>query len=225
MTHTITLSGWGQPADSLENIAPGATHIDYKDMRSIDELFAHLRGKECDTLIGWSLGGQLALRAIDAGVLTPRQLVLLATPFQFIMGRGLKCGIDTDSFNVFENNFRKDPQQSLKDFARLIARNDTYAKRIISSLQAKRVENPDAWLHWLDHLRHFSCQLLDLTRMPTTLAIVGREDSVVDPTQADLFRPFCADFRLVTLPNCGHAPHLHDPDAVKESITSALCPS
>ena len=223
MKNVVTFSGWGQNYDALENIAPGAAHINYKDFDSVEALFESLQGIQCDIAIGWSLGGQLALRAIDSDVIEPKRLVLISTPFQFIAGPGLKCGIDVDSFNVFMNDFSHDPVKTLKQFSLLIARGDKDAKEIARRLRNSDKEGAAKWLYWLEQLRSFTCQTMDYNKIPPTLAIIGSGDSVIDSSQVDLFRPLIrSGYKAEVLDNCGHAPHLHDEQKVRQLILEAV---
>jgi pimeloyl-ACP methyl ester carboxylesterase len=218
----VTFSGWGQAPDSLDNIAPNANHIKYRDFADVDSVFTSIANVKCDVLIGWSLGGQLALRAVDNGVLKPKLIVLLATPFQFLSGKGFKSGMDGDTFHSFEMNFQNNPEATLEQFALLIAKNDSEAKRIITYLKAQPKQNPDKWAHWLEELRNFSCSKLNFTNMPKTIAIHGRDDTIVDVAQAGILHPLIADYTCHVFEKCGHAPHLHDEKKVIELIDAAL---
>lgn len=223
MKNIVTFSGWGQDYDALENIAPDATHINYKDFDSVEALFESLDGVDCDIAIGWSLGGQLALRAINSDVIKPESLVLIATPFQFISGPSLKYGIDIDSFNEFMNNFSNNPEKTLLQFSLLIAQGDKDAKQIAKRLRNSNKEDAIKWLYWLEQLRNFNCQTMDYNKIPPTLAIVGSSDNVVDASQADLFRPLIrSGYKTEILDNCGHAPHLHDEQKVRQLILGAV---
>ncbi len=219
MKNIIAFSGWGQSYDALENIVPGANHINYKDFESIDVLFESLKGAPCDILVGWSLGGQLALRAIESDILKPKRLVLLSTPFQFISGQGLFCGINMDNFIEFENDFTHDPEKTLKQFATLIAHGDKDAKNIKRILRNSNHEDASKWLYWLEQLRCFSCKSMSYDKVPPTLAIVGSEDRIIKASQIDLFRPLIrSGYKATIFENCGHAPHLHDEEKVRELI-------
>jgi pimeloyl-[acyl-carrier protein] methyl ester esterase len=222
MENIVTFSGWGQSYDALANIAPTANHINYRDFADVESLFASLRDLKCDVLIGWSLGGQLALRAIDAGIFAPKLLVLLATPFQFLSGKGLRCGMDADTFNAFENEFKRDATKTLAQFSLLIAKNDSTAKQIIIQLKSNKIDGTDKWLHWLNELHDFSCSRLNFSKMPKTLSIHGRDDTIVDATQAGIFHPLIKNYQSVILEQCGHAPHLHDSVKVRQLIAEAL---
>jgi pimeloyl-ACP methyl ester carboxylesterase len=222
MTNTLTLSGWGQAHDALETIAPGANHFNYRDFADVESLFDSLRSTKCEILIGWSLGGQLALRAIDAGILAPKLLVLLATPYQFLSDKILRCGMDADTFHAFENQFARNPEETLAQFALLVAKNDSAAKQIITKLKSQKTDNAKSWRHWLEELRDFSCSKLNYSNFPKTISIHGRDDTIVDVTQAGIFHPLIKNYQSFIFEKCGHAPHLHDAEKVKELIAEAL---
>jgi pimeloyl-ACP methyl ester carboxylesterase len=219
MKNIITFSGWGQDYDALENIAPGANHINYKDYDDIESLFASLKNTPCDILIGWSLGGQLALRAIEADILKPERLVLISTPFQFIASDSIRCGINMDSFIEFENDFTNDPEKTLKQFANLIARGDKDSAQIARTLRKSDKADAKKWFYWLNELRKFSCKSMNYDKVPPTLAISGSEDSIIEATQIDLFRPLIrSGYKTAIFDKCGHAPHLHDEKKVRDLI-------
>src|SRR5262249_47693514 len=104
MHHTICLSGWGQAHDSLEIIAPQAQHVPYKPYPSFDAFAGTLHGIQCDMLIGWSLGGQLAARLVAAGILQPKRLVLLAAPFQFLADTHILDAMQPALYDMFERH-------------------------------------------------------------------------------------------------------------------------
>ena len=63
---TLCLSGWGQPADALASIAPDATHLGYTHHDNVADVLSAIAKEAAryDRIIGWSLGGQLAVRAV-----------------------------------------------------------------------------------------------------------------------------------------------------------------
>lgn len=221
MKKIITFSGFGQVYNSLENIAPTAEHIAYKKYQDIGKLFSDIKGKECDILVGWSLGGQIAIRALQAGVLKPKLLVLLATPFQFVRSKQIKCGIDRDNFNLFESDFKKDTSKALQRFSLMVARNDIKFREVADLLKADS-DDAEKWLYWLSELEKFSCSNVDFSAFPKTVIIHGRNDTIVDASQSSLFLPLIKNVNIEMFNKCGHAPHLHDEAKVKEIINNSL---
>lgn len=220
MTKTITISGWGQAVDSLECVAPGAEHIAYAQHQSVQDALDALKGKSCEILIGWSQGGQLALRAVCDGVLKPKKLILLAAPFQFVEGEGMNCGMHEEQFLAFKYAFLADPERTLKRFSIMVAHNDSCKSQVLGSLQPD-INNVKKWDFWLDQLEQFSCKEVDFTKMPEkTLLIHGVDDVVVEATQTSVFLAFMPHAELEMFDKCGHAPHLHDAARVRELITA-----
>lgn len=224
MNNIITLSGWGQAYNSLANISPeGATHIDYTKFPSVDAFFKSLKDKNPDIIIGWSLGGQLALRAISEKILKPKKLILISTPYQFVASKDIKCSMSKDTFNTFHSNFESDPVKTLKRFLTLISLNDSNHHEILKELRhATSTEHASRWLYWLEQLESFTCHSLDFSNVPETLAIHGLNDTIVDSTQTGLFKSLIKNYTLEMFENCGHAPHLHNEARVKEIVHAAL---
>lgn len=224
MNNIVTLSGWGQAFDALANVVPnGATHIDYGNFTNITGFFESIGKQNPDIVVGWSLGAQLALRAISEGIITPSHLVLIAAPYQFVANKDVKCGMDMDSFRFFYSNFENDPVKSIKRFMTLIAQNDTNIHAILTELRSTtKTENAARWLYWLDELENFSCNSLDFSQIPKTIAIHGRDDTIVDISQTGLFKSLIADYTLEVFESCGHAPHLHNAERVKAIIETIL---
>jgi pimeloyl-ACP methyl ester carboxylesterase len=222
MSKIVAFSGWGQAHDALANVTPAGTiHIDYSKFPNTGALFAFVKDLDPDVVIGWSLGGQLSLRAISEGLFKPRSLVLLATPYQFVASKDIKCAMDRDTFNIFHANFKHDPVKIIKRFITLISLNDSHIHEILSTLRKNiETEGAERWLYWLEELERFSCNLLDFSQMPKTYSIHGRDDTIVDITQTGLFKPLIADYRLEVFDTCGHAPHLHDEVKVRDIIST-----
>lgn len=219
MAGILTLSGWGQPHDALKSIAPGATHIDYAGYGSVEAALAAIAdaGRGHDTVIGWSLGGQLAARAIAAGSLKPKRLVLIAAPFRFVGG---EIGMGPDTYKKFCDNYARNPARTLTKAWALIHQGDTHAGYVEKQLEAqdKNAVLQQDWLRWLDEMDGFSFSAIPLTGMPETLLIHGEKDVVVTPGQSRHFAKLLPQAKLITLAGAGHAPHWHDTQAVAAAI-------
>lgn len=81
---TLLLSGWTQPVDALAHLEAGAMQFDYSAHGNADAAMEQMTRLNPSRVIGWSMGGQLALRAIMAGAITPKHLTLIAAPIQFV---------------------------------------------------------------------------------------------------------------------------------------------
>jgi len=218
-----TLSGWGQPHDALAAIAPEATHIDYAHHKSVDDALAAIaaHAKNHDIIIGWSLGGQLAVRAIAAGMFKPKQLVLIATPYQFVTTPENPLGMKRDLYDKFCSNVARHPERALHKAWGLIHKGDSRAGEVRAHLdkQDRRKTLEKDWLHWLDMLDGFSFNENNLAGFPPTLLIHGDRDVVVGHEQSRLFSDAIPYAKLMIIKGAGHAPHWHDAQGVKEMIS------
>lgn len=213
----IAFSGWGQMHDALESVAPNAKHIPYYGHESIESVFEALQGSTASCVVGWSLGGQIAIRAIEQGCLKADRLVLISTPYQFVTHHTLRAGISREEFLTFQKLFEKDPEKTLQQFGLRIAKNDSKAKEIAQQLLGQFPASAH-WKYWLDELGNFSCRRVDFSDFPPTTIIHGNRDAVVDVSQIGLFVPFLPGCNIEIIDNCAHAPHLHDPEIVKKHI-------
>lgn len=223
---TLALSGWGQPHDALKNILPEATHVDYAIHKSVETALSDIadiaRGYEL--VAGWSLGGQLAVRAIATGLIMPQKLVLISVPFQFVEVEKNGLGMKRDTFEVFCNNFLKNPLRTLSKAWDLLHYQDSHSQRIANQLASfsKDAVLARNWLNWLSLIDGYSCEALNFSTFPPTLLVHGEKDKVVEPEQSVRFAKTIANAKLVTWPACGHAPHWHDAEGLMQLIKEHL---
>lgn len=224
MSGIISLSGWGQPHDALREAAPQAEHIDYAAAGSLDSaldmLSAHAQAR---TVIGWSMGGQLAVHAVARGILRPETLVLIATPYQFAGNQAGTLGMEPLTLERFRSSYLRDPERTLDKAYALIAHKDTRAGYVQPYLDAARQRvQPHPWLYWLDALSAQSCMGADFQKFPHTLLIHGDHDVVVDVKQSSTFQEALPDAKLHVFHGSSHAPHWHDPEGVRDIISGSI---
>lgn len=225
------LSGWGQKFDSLESTLDPiffaeknleVTSFDYSKFTSIDDFFSEVAKKpNPEILVGWSLGGQLAIRLIAKEIFTPKLLVLIAPPFQMVKDSRIRSGMAKNTFDEFYNNFANAPSKTLKQFSILTAMNDRNASEIARTLDVND-ENFEQLKFWLKELEHFSCFDANFERMPRTLFFQGAGDMIVHETQAEYFQERIKNFRLEIFRNCGHAPHLSNAEKFRRTLLEEI---
>jgi pimeloyl-[acyl-carrier protein] methyl ester esterase len=218
----LTLSGWGQPADALKPLAEsiGAdelAYIDYLNLPSEKELWAQMELQEADIVIGWSLGGLLAVQAVLKGILDPQMLVLLATPYQFVADMHIGQAMSPQAFGQFEHEFLQNSDRCMRRFQQLIASGDSRESTIFQQIR-KDGRTTAYSADWLDWLRRVSLREVELDLLPPTLLFQGLDDRIVDGTQVDYFMERCPRAEIVLMPACGHAPHLHAPKMLSQEI-------
>jgi len=214
----VTLSGWGQPYDALSHVVEGSHAIDYAHASSAEEALRMIAtlAADAECVIGWSLGGQLAVRAVAAGMIRPAQLVLVAVPYQFV-GEGAQ---GRETFDKFHANYKNNPKRTLGKAWELIHYEDAQAPYIrdqMALFDADAVLARD-WLRWLHLLDGFNCAALDFSAFPRTLLVHGLNDKVVLPAQSQRIAERIPEARLSLWERCGHAPHLHDAARLRQLI-------
>ena len=219
----LTLSGWGQPHDALSIIAHNAQHHDYAGNHSIENALKEIAevAKNHDAIIGWSLGGQLALRAIDAGLMKPKKLILIGVPFQFVRVDDA-LGMPTDQFIKFRDNYQKNPARTLSKAWELVLLGDTEQQNMRAYFGDSEKALQKNWLHWLDILNGFSCKTINFANFPDTLIIHGKNDAVVYYAQSQEFLKSIPLSKHIAFDNAGHAPHWHDAETLKKHIHEFL---
>lgn len=229
MKSILCLSGWGQNYKSLEasffeNILEkfNISSLNY----SLSEGFLKFKDSykfppNPEVIIGWSLGGQIALRLIQQKIFTPKLLVLIAPPFQMVKDARIQAGMSIKTYNEFFDNLSRAPDATLKKFSILSIMNDKNKSQIIKNLEISD-ENHQKLIIWLQELKDFSCFDFDFTNMPPTLFYIGAGDMVVHNSQSKYFADRINDFELHIFENCGHAPHLSDKELFNNILIEKL---
>jgi pimeloyl-[acyl-carrier protein] methyl ester esterase len=220
--NTLTLSGWTQPSDAVKNALglSDASIFDYSDYPSPQESFAGLKKfSDVENIIAWSMGGQLAIRAIAAGVLKPKHLTLIAAPYQFMKSADFTEGMDAQTFTTFRDNYASAPERTSSRFHALVAKGDRDMKRILPLLgHHHEVTNTQRWLPWFDDLGRASLREDKLDHFPPTLLIHGSEDAIVPFGQSAALVKKISHATLERWSDVSHAPHLHDPARLLAAI-------
>lgn len=216
---TLTLSGWTQPVDALLPIAPGAATFDFSEYASAAESFASLsQFREATQVVAWSMGAQLALRAVVAGVLRPRHLTLIGAPYRFVSPADPE-GMSEQTFSQFRDNYASDAARTKDRFHALVAKGDDDMRRVVAGLSHHpEVENTVRFLPWLDDLGRFDAATLDLANLPPTLIIHGMNDHIVPHAQAVLMHQRLPDAQLNSWAGTAHAPHVKNPARLRFEI-------
>ncbi len=226
----LCLSGWGQKFDSLAAIfsesffdpffVSSFDYFAFDDFKKLC-LAAKLEKPNTKILIGWSLGGQVAIRLVAEKVLAPELLILIAPPFQMVSGGLVSSGMPKTTFAEFCKKFSDAPSKTLKRFATLVSTNDCNISEILRSFSANN-QNPSQLKFWLEELGRFSCLNVDFSNMPRTLIFQGEGDIITHISQVEFFKQKIKNLRLEIFKDCGHAPHLSDLARVRATIAEEV---
>ncbi|MFP4132077.1 MAG: pimeloyl-ACP methyl ester esterase BioH [Thiohalospira sp.] len=174
------------------------------------------------TLVGWSLGGLVALRlALDLPERVAALKLVAATP-RFVTGADWPHATPPATLHDFASDLAEDYRGTLLRFLALQARGSATAREDVRRLRERVFEHgePDhealaRGLEWLagSDLRP---ELADLA-VPVHF-IGGERDNLVPAAALEEAAGIAPRGRVTILPGAGHAPFLSHPEAFREAL-------
>lgn len=215
--HLIDLPGHGHARDDQAPLDPRA-------------LAAELVSRIPDAYwLGWSLGGQVALRAALDHPQQVRGLIMIASSPRFVVGEDWPHGVSPDLFRNFGEALRRDFRGTLEGFLALEALGSASAQEELRSLKSAafaRGEPAERALHeGLDLLDGFDVRG-ELPRLQVpSLWISGRRDRLVPAGAMPAAAALAPQGRSVVIGNAGHAPFLGATAQVAQLIEGFVAPA
>lgn len=210
--HLVDLPGHGHARDSAAPLDPAAL---------APELVARAPGA---VWLGWSLGGQFALRAALDHPQAVRGLVMLASSPRFVgdAAGGWPHGVRSSLFREFGDALQRDFRGTLEGFLALEALGSAHAQDELRRLRAQAFERGEpsarALLDGLALLDRADLRAeLPGLRVPS-LWVSGRRDKLVPSGAMPAAAALAPDARSVVIADAGHAPFLSAADAVADAI-------
>ena len=164
------------------------------------------------SLLGWSLGGQIALDLAAAMPAQIERLVLVAATPRFAAAPDWPYGMQPAVITKLATQLRTDYQRTLSDFLELQVRGSMEAQSALEQLrQALLVHGqakPEALEAGLNTLATSDLrQTLAHVKVPT-LVIAGQYDRITSPAAARALAMGLPDARYVEMTRAAHAPFL-----------------
>jgi pimeloyl-[acyl-carrier protein] methyl ester esterase len=188
--------------------------------QQLDELAAMLPSGA--TLVGWSLGGQLALQLASLPSLAVQRLVLIASSARFVRAHDWPHGIAAATLRDFAARLERDADQTVAEFLDLQVRGSSDAAAVRATLQrslqqhgAAAREALRAGLALLEHndLRELA-RRIDIP----ALLIAGQYDRVTPPAGAQALAQLLPQAQLLQISRAGHAPLISHPEQVGAAL-------
>ena len=182
----------------------------------VNQLPAH------STLLGWSLGGQVAMRAaIDYPDTVARLIVMSSTP-KFVASNNWTHGMALPDLQAFGAALLDDPQATLLRFLSLQTRGVAGQKALLQQLRAAFLEAPISDAEALKQglaLLHMTDLRAELPRLrQPTLVIHGGLDTLTPAAAGLWLADNLPNARHIELARAAHAPHLSHRDEVATEI-------
>jgi pimeloyl-[acyl-carrier protein] methyl ester esterase len=212
--HLVDLPGHGHAREDATPLVP-------------ETLAATLVERVPDAVwLGWSLGGQFALRAALDHPHAVRGLVMVASSPRFVVGEDWAHGVGTQLFRDFGEALARDFRGTLEGFLALEALGSAHAQDELRSLRAQAFARGEparrALLEGLVLLDRLDMRgELPMLRVPS-LWLSGRRDRLVPAGAMPAAARLAPQARSVVIANAGHAPFLGAADAVASEIDAFM---
>jgi pimeloyl-[acyl-carrier protein] methyl ester esterase len=178
------------------------------------------------TLLGWSLGGQLALQLASQPSLAVQRLVLIATSPRFVRADDWPHGMAAETLQQFALRLESDPQRSVDDFLELQIRGSLDAAAVRAmlrhSLQQHGAARPEALRAALSLLERNDLRELARGLNIPALVVAGQYDRVTPPQAGQALAQLLPRGQLLQLSRAGHAPFISHPHEVSAALLQFL---
>ena len=177
-------------------------------------------------VLGWSLGGMVALELARSRPGDLAALVLIATTPCFLARDDWPTGMNPDVLDGFAAGLAGDYRRTLTNFLALQTWGDENASQALRSLRANLDSHgepdPQALTAGLGILR--TADLRDALAAITvpTLVIAGEHDRITPVAAGRELASRLPSARFVEVPKAGHAPFLSHPETVRREVEKFL---
>jgi pimeloyl-[acyl-carrier protein] methyl ester esterase len=174
------------------------------------------------TLVGWSLGGQLALQLASQPALAVHRLVLIGSSPRFVRAPDWPHGLPEATLRQFAAQLERDPDRTIADFLELQVRGSLDAAAVLATLQSSLRQHgaahPDALRAGLSLLEHNDLRELARHLEVPTLVITGQYDRVTPPQASQALIQLMPRAQLLQIKRAGHAPLISHPEEVGAAL-------
>ncbi len=175
-------------------------------------------------LLGWSLGGQVAMRAALLHPAKVSRLILVATTPRFVTSQDWAHGMVHADLDAFGTALIADPRATLLRFLSLQTRGMPGQKALLQQLRETLLAAPDpeadALSAGLDILQTADLRADVRQLAQPSLVIHGALDTLTPPAAGEWLATVLPAARHLEIDRAAHAPHLSHADDVAAEIRS-----
>ncbi len=239
---TLLLHGWGFDASVMQPLSrtlmqlsttnpldlPGLVR-QRKDVSSLQHVAASLAGEAgaCDVVIGWSLGGNVAIEYASQRANELTALILICCNPSFIFRPAWPCGLGLDALIGLRARLDDNVELALRAFVGWCATGDRAPKSINLALQQAMIEaapDPVALQLGLQLLQQVD-QREQLARLSCPVFMLfAANDRLVPVEAADFCAALADNVTVKVIPDCGHALPVSLPGETAAAIQQFLQP-
>lgn len=204
------ITGWAHGLDSLQPLAARLNPIFDVQILSASEVLAGREIPEADFIVGWSMGGMLAMERLPAAC---RKLILIASTARFAQTDGYECGTPAKTLRSFHTLLRRKPQAVLPEIA-----GNIYRPGPIPAFPPTDSSNLTVLADDLGYLIDTDLREAVPDINIPVLLLHGTEDSMIPSTASVWLHEHLPESQLELFPGEGHALALQNPDLIAEHI-------
>lgn len=184
------------------------------------------------SLIGWSMGGQIALEMFKQKSFHKckdehcahnpiTSLILISTTPRFVEGDDFPVGMNKAVFSKFKKGIKDDTQKTMDGFYDLIFSKSEYASKYVQDLKPL-LPSPQTLIDCMESFERFDYRKLLPSITVPTLLITGDCDKIVDPKCSMYMSQEIKNSTLRVYNGAGHAPFLTNEEAVIEDVRRVI---
>lgn len=236
----VLLHGWGSASHSWQPLIPylqeladvitldlpgfgESEAIRSFDLESVIELIVRELPEPC-TLVGWSLGGMLAVQIAGAYPQKISRLITLAANVKFVAHEDYTAAMDAITNRQFNEGFAADPAKTLKLFCGLLAQGDINERPLLKQLRTL-IKPEDIRFNWGQALQLLADldnrDVFSNLRLPG-LHLLAEKDVLVPADAAKSMRQLNSAQKVIVLSGAAHALHWSQPNHVASLIADFL---
>jgi pimeloyl-[acyl-carrier protein] methyl ester esterase len=193
---------------------PGHGHSDWSEDENAELQLQRLSATVPDgaLLIGWSLGGQMAMRYAARQRDQLRALILLHSTPRFVRTPDWPAGMEPETFARFATSLQRDPTGTVSDFLEMQTRGSRAAANTIDALQQALSEHgrarPPALQAGMRILMDGDLRAEAARLQLPTLVVGGQYDRITPPAASRALAQLIPGAQYLELRRAGHASFL-----------------
>lgn len=217
----------GYPLQTLDLPGHGGSpwQGDQTSLEAQTDWLLHRLPPRC-ALLGWSLGGQLALQAALQAPARIAALVLVASTPRFVSGDDWLHGMAGPVFDRFAAGLTQDWQALVDEFLQLQVRGgraaDSTLQALRAALAAQGPPRPAALAAGLELLRHTDLRPAVAQINVPALVVGGQHDRITPPAAQAWLAQALPQGCSVQIERAGHAPFLSHPQQFAAALQQFL---
>jgi pimeloyl-[acyl-carrier protein] methyl ester esterase len=172
-------------------------------------------------LLGWSMGGQIALEMFKQNPKLINSLILISTTPRFIESDDFKIGMNNAVFNKFKKGLKNDKDKTLDEFYHMLFAANEDRSQYLDDLK-KQIPPEKTLLDSMNSFENYDERnILPKINIPT-LILAGDKDKIIDAKASMFMSQEIKGSVLRIFKGTGHAPFLTKEKEVMDELRTFL---